>query len=264
MKNEIVKLKTTCEDNHVTGVMVINDYSKIITPEWNRNYVPSGLIQLRKSMAKSGVLTPIILVKVGDKWMVVDGNHRLRVAMERGISVTACIVDVDGTGMTENELMIWLNITPRTWKPADYLNNGVVYHQSEDYIELNELWEDTEFKIPALYALYSYNNSITDNKNAFEKGDWKITTREFGNNVVNHAQELMELMPFYHKTNFIKALAKCMEKKDYSTEHMLKYAKKNKGKIYDSGDVLRGHLGMLHKVYNHLAPQDTQIVFFTE
>jgi len=260
MKNEIVKLNTTCKDNHVTGVMVINDYSDIIVPVWNRKYVPAGLKELRESMSLNGVLTAVSLVKVKNKYIVVDGNHRTKVAMEQNHSITACIIDISSTGMTENQLMIWLNITPKTWKPADYLNNGVVYHQSEDYIKLNQLWEETSFSIPALYELYSYDTPQKLRKQMFDIGEWRMTTSDLGNRTLRQAEALQDSMPFYHKTNFLKALVRCVNKKGYDAMHMLKQAKRNKGHIYDSGDNLSGHLDMLQKVYNHRALEEEQLV----
>ena len=262
MKNEIVQLKTTCESNHITAVMVIHDYSNLVTPDWNRKFVPAGLKDLRDSMSLNGVLSSPTVVAVDGKWVVVDGNHRVKVAQEKGFSLTVIIIDLESTGMTINELMIWLNITPKKWTPADYLNNGVVYHKSHDYILLNELWEETDFAIPALYELYSFDTKQALRKNMFETGDWKITTKNLGNATIRHAEELAEWMPFYHKTNFLRALVKCVNKKGYNIKHMLKQTKRYKGKIHDSGDSLKGHLQMLHKIYNHKALEEEQLVLF--
>ena len=223
MKNEIVKLKTTCKNNHITGVMVINDYSDIITPDWNRKFVPAGLKNLRDSMESSGVLTAVTIARVDKKWLIIEGNHRVKVAKENRYSITASIIDLKSTGLTENELMIWLNITPQKWKPADYLNNGVVYHQSKDYIKLNDLWEDTAFAIPALYELYSYDTPHVSRKKRFETGEWRITTEGLGNRVIRHAEDLSDLMPFYNKTNFLKALVSIVSVSFFIiTKHLMK------------------------------------------
>ena len=162
--------------------------------------------------------------------------------------------------MTENELMIWLNISPRKWKPADYLNNGVVYHKSDDYIKLNQLWEETDFAIPALYTLYSYDIPYGNRLGMFNLGEWRMTTPELGNRTIRQAEDLQELMPFYHKTNFLRALVQCVNKSGYDSAHMMKQAKRYKGQIYDSGDNFRGHLDMLHKIYNHRALEEEQLV----
>lgn len=259
MKNEIVKLKTTCRNNHITGVMVIHDYSKIITPEWNRKFVPVGLKNLRDSMSKNGVLTAITIAKVNNQWLVIEGNHRVKVAKENGSSITASIIDLKSTGLSANQLMIWTNITPQKWKPEDYLNNGVVYHKLKDYIKLNDLWEETSFPIPALYELYSYDSS-RNRKTMFETGEWRITTEGLGNRVVRHAEDLSEFMSFYNKTNFLKALVSAVSTGNYSEQHMLQQAKRYKSKIYDSGDGLQGHKDMLHNLYNWKALDEERLV----
>jgi len=260
MKNEIIKLKTPCDNNHVKSIMVIHDYSNIITPDWNRRFVPSGLKDLRDSMTRNGVLTSPTLVKSGTKYLAIDGNHRIKVARENHFSITANIVDIKSTGMTENELMIWLNITPKKWKPEDYLNNGVVYHKSPDYIKLNDVWEETEFAIPALYEIYSCDLACSVRKSMFESGEWRITTLDLGNKTIRHATDLNEYMDFSYKTNFLRALSKCVARKGYNTAHMIKQAKRYKGRIYDSGDRQIGHIQMLHDIYNHRALPEEQLV----
>ena len=165
MKNEIIMFKNQGIDNNVTGAMLINDYSDIVAPDWNRNYTPAGLKDLRKSISNHGNLTGISVVKHKNKWITVDGNHRVKVLREQNKSCVANIVDLKNTNLTENELMILLNILPKNWKPADYLNNGVVYHNNKDYLFLRDIHEETKIGIVALYSMYSMENN---NKTSWE------------------------------------------------------------------------------------------------
>ena len=47
-------------------------------------------------MSANGVLTAVALVKIknSDQYLVVNGNHRTKVAKEQGHSITAYIVDI--------------------------------------------------------------------------------------------------------------------------------------------------------------------------
>ena len=94
----------------------------------------------------------------------------------------------------------------------------------------------------------------------FEVGEWKMTTPGLGNKTIRQAESLMEVMPFFYKTNFLKALVQCVNKSGYDSDHMIKQAKRYKGQIYDSGDHFKGHLDMLHNIYNHRALEEEQLV----
>ena len=67
-------------------------------------------------------------------------------------------------------------------------------------------------------------------------------------------------MPFYNKTNFLKALVSIVSVSGYDENHMLKQAKRYKSKIYDSGDGLQGHKNMLHFLYNYKALDEERLV----
>jgi ParB family chromosome partitioning protein len=58
--------------------------------------------ELRESMKNEGILQPLQVAKVGDKFIVEDGLHRLVVAKELGMEKVPCIVHE----ATERELMI--------------------------------------------------------------------------------------------------------------------------------------------------------------
>ena len=262
MKNEITMFKTTCKNNHVIGAMVINDYSNIITPEWNREFVPKGLLELRKSMDSNGVLTAIGVVKIKstNQYMIIEGNHRNKITQEKGYSLSAYIIDIKATGMTENELMIWLNTTPKNWKPADFLNNGIVYHSNENYTFLRDILEETGVKLGALYLIYSYENSNAKNKELFELGKWRVTTRRLGNRVIRYAQELIDqnLIPFAKHVNFLRGFVVCVNKKGYNQSQMIKQCKRFKNHIHDN-DKPAQHREMLNKVYNHLVLEEEEL-----
>lgn len=263
MKNEIIMFNDAGDGNKVKGAMVVNDYSKIKTPEWNRNYTPSGLKDLRDSMSKHGNLTGIIVVKYKGAWLVVDGNHRVKVAQENNLPCVALIVSLKDAELTENDLMVLLNVTPKNWKPKDYLNNGVVYHQNKDYIFLRDVHQETGIGIAALYMMYSFDMSIAKAKKQFELGEWQVTTKSLGNRVIKYSEQLIDqstkgCMPFAQSVNFLRGFAECVSKKGYSQEQMLKQAKKFPNHIHDN-DKPNQHRAMLNNLYNHCVLEEEEL-----
>ena len=226
MKNEIIMFDNPGEGNKVKGAMVINDYSNIKTPEWNRHYTPSGLKDLRDSMSKYGNLTGIIVVKDKGDWLVVD-------------------------------------VTPKNWKPKDYLNNGVVYHQNKDYIFLRDVHQETGIGIAALYMMYSFNVGIAKAKKQFELGEWQVTTKSLGNRVIKYSKQLANqskkgCMPFAQSVNFLRGFAECVNKKGYNQEQMLKQANRFPNHIHDN-DKPNQHRSMLNNLYNHCVLEEEEL-----
>ena len=263
MKNEIIMFDNPGEGNRVKGAMVINDYSKIKTPEWNRHYTPAGLKDLRDSMSKYGNLTGIIVVKYKGYWLVVDGNHRVKVAQENNLQCVALIVSLKDAELTENELMVLLNVTPKNWKPADYLNNGVVYHKNKDYIFLRDVHQETGIGIAALYMMYSFDMSIPKAKKQFELGEWKVTTKSLGNRGIKYSEDLTNpnnrgYMPFARSVNFLRGFAECVAKKGYNQEQMIKQANRFPNHIHDN-DKPNQHRDMLNKLYNHCVLEEEEL-----
>ncbi|MGJ0628968.1 ParB/RepB/Spo0J family partition protein [Xenorhabdus bovienii] len=60
--------------------------SKLIPNGWNTNSVPVlNMDKLKESVTKLGLFKPIIVREVGDKYEILGGEHRWRVAVELGM-----------------------------------------------------------------------------------------------------------------------------------------------------------------------------------
>jgi hypothetical protein len=88
-----------------------------------------ALKALESKVRRAGaVLSPIHLVKVGNDLVIKDGHRRTAVAIKLGLTEVPAIVYDGVAGSAANELFIDLNVSGRSFKPADslitYLQDG--------------------------------------------------------------------------------------------------------------------------------------------
>ncbi len=62
-------------------------------------FEPSRLKSLKDSVSKHGIISPLIVEKVGDKYLLEDGERRYRVAVELGLEEIPVIVEVTKSGV---------------------------------------------------------------------------------------------------------------------------------------------------------------------
>ncbi|MCL1944221.1 MAG: ParB/RepB/Spo0J family partition protein [Firmicutes bacterium] len=82
------------------------------------------LIELRDSIAEHGVVTPILVVKQNDKYMIIAGERRYRACLELGLEKVPCIIK-DYSPQKVKEISLVDNIIRDDLNPIDissYLN----------------------------------------------------------------------------------------------------------------------------------------------
>jgi len=240
----------------IAGQVYITDYTALKSADGQRSLEARGVKQINDSYEQFGICSAPIVVKKKNKYIVVDGQNRIEVAKRRKWSIICSLVECN---CSINELMIILNTTQNNWKLSNYLNNGIVYHQNPDYILLSELWNDTGIPLCSLYELFSYGETARIRKNLFEKGTWKVTTRDFALKVIDYVEKINKYITFSYKTNFIRAFAKCVEHDGFDINHFITQLKRFPNHIHDSGDKVTGHRAVIHKIYNNCTLSENQI-----
>ena len=83
---------------------VVNlEISKISPNSYNPNLVPKDIFsQLKKSIKKFGIEQPILVREVGDKYVIIDGEHRYKIALEFGFKTVPVVI----RDITESEAKI--------------------------------------------------------------------------------------------------------------------------------------------------------------
>ena len=256
-KNVILSFKDIEMGNNdcVRGIVKINDMSKLINTEGNRPISPKAFKDVKSSVGLYGLNSCPIAIKKGNMFEIIDGWHRIRVAISLNSTITIIIVEPP---CDPNELMIALDTTMNNWTPNDFLNNGIEYHKNKDYLYLKELKEDTGVTVIALYKILAYDKTDKANKEAFEKGSWSMTTKALGVKTIKYAEELKDYMYFSMTSDFIRGFVKCVNKKGYNQAHMVRQAKRYPQHLHRFKNPTE-YVDMINKVYNHCTLEEDQV-----
>ena len=242
----------------VIGMLYVTDYSKIELAEGQRPLTANGIKNVGESIHNHGILTSGIAVRNPNKkgfYVVPDGQTRMYGARKNDVDMVFTLVQPD---CSINDLMIILNTTQNNWNAEAYLNNGIEVHNNKDMKFLEEVWEDTELSLSALYEIYSHDLSSSKAKDSFEKGTWTASTKELGNRVIKYAEELNEHMPFSLKARFLQGFVVCVHKTSYSQKHMMQQAKRYPNHIH-AVDSPTEYRKMLNFLYNHRCIEEDQL-----
>ena len=239
------------------GTVYIEDLSYLVKADGQR--VTTENKDLTRSINDFGMCTAPIVIKDKNKYVVVDGWHRIEVCKKINTPILCLIIE---TNHSIQDIMIALNTTMFNWKPKDFLNYGIMFHKNSDYILLDKIWKETGFSLVALYEILSFDITFNKRKDIFERGIWQITTKELGLRTIEHANILKENLPgefdFADNANFLRGFAICVQKKAFNFDHLLAQATRYKARIHN-GDVPSEHARMINEIYNLNTHENKQV-----
>ena len=261
MTNQEILLKDNNIDIHpnvkTVGVVYIKDFNYLIKAEGQRVTVDNK--DLTRSINNYGMCTTPIVIKDNNKYIVIDGWHRIAVCKKINTPLLCVIIESE---YPIQDIMVSLNTTMFNWKPKDFLHFGITFHKNPDYILLDKIYKETGLSLVALYEIFSFNViNFEKRKASFEKGIWKMTTKELALKTIEHANILKQSLPrefaFADNANFLRGFAICVNKKAFNFDHLLGQALRYKGSIHN-GDVPNEHARMVNDIYNINTHEDKQ------
>tara|TARA_B110000467_G_C18338984_1_gene501401 strand:+ start:3978 stop:4781 length:804 start_codon:yes stop_codon:yes gene_type:complete len=249
-------------NNKVVGMAILNDLSRVDNAEGNRQLYANTLRALDISKEESGSISAITVVKSDNSkydYICIDGQHRVKNAKDNNDQISAIIVKPTSS---TNKAMKNLNIYQFKWRPIDYLNNGIEYHKNQNYVFLEEVMIDNEFKSPiALYEIFAIDTPLNTLKLLFENGQWKATTKDVGFKTLECAEKLFEHagLSYALSSDFMRGLAHCVNKPRFDADHLLKQVKKFKHHMHICKNP-SGYRESLNNIYNRHTVSDEQVV----
>lgn len=194
--------------NQVYGT---KDYGKFVFVDNNREVTEN--IKLKEDIEKLGILIPIV---VNEKMEVMDGQHRIRIAGQLGITVPY-IVEF-GFGKQE---FLSINTTPKNWNLLDYVKSHAM-EGIQEYIDFKELIENYNVNIGALCGL-AFNT--TDGNNPVLKVKNKkldFVNLDFLKSFLEFHDEVLGEMDVKNKAGLTRALYVLFRLEKLDTERILR------------------------------------------
>jgi len=230
------------------------NYAQFTFDKSNRLLDPRKLEKLTKSIERVNLLElyPIIVRADG---VVLDGQHRLKVAERLGLLIYYIIADT----MTIEDVAAIAG-TPTAWKKTDFLNHWCA-QGIEDYIFLRELSVAyPDHHLTTLTSLLMYGNRI-GLKETFEHGMFKAIRRRYAVVVLDAAKSFQPIIPkWYREQTFVMAVGNLFDHQGYSHERMLKQVMKQSARLTKQIDV-KTYLIVFQDIYNYGRPEKTHMIF---
>jgi hypothetical protein len=227
----------------VNEVYSTKDYNKFKFRGDNRIVKETHVKGLIENMKLRG-WEPGSYVVINERGEVIDGQHRVKAAIQVGIPVLYTIEKKAGFETIRN-----LNRNQKNWAITDHIH-GFVEENNPHYIKLNNfIKEYKELKVTECMMLCK--NSFTSvSREEFESGNFM--TRDMGK-ARQWADFIMSLKPFfkgYNRSIFVRAIVKVLSKKpEFKFDKFLHKVQLRPNLITMCGTVEQ-YISMIEELYN--------------
>lgn len=224
-------------------ILETKNYKMFSMAASNRPVKKSHVELLKKAIRKKNLLhlNPIIIDNNGN---VIDGQHRLRAAMELKIAIHYMIDEA----VSEDDIGA-LNSNKSNWKPADYIS----YFASKGKAHYKTL-QQFLISYPKLSVSTALALLCQKGKEAFNTS----TALREGSYVVNSLDEAVEIMVMVddfkefesnHEKAFITALQRCKDSGEYDHYRMMEKMMMCPGKLQRRANADQ-YVQLLEEIFN--------------
>lgn len=133
---------------------------KEIVPDENqpRQYFPADKMHsLEQSIKREGIITPLVVEKVGDKYILIDGERRFRAATKLGLREVPVIIEQTRSGTERALRQFAIQEQHEAWTPI------------EKALALGRLSDDLKISLVEVCKLLNISPDITRNYVAFSR-----------------------------------------------------------------------------------------------
>lgn len=221
------------------------DYEKFHLMQGNRDVDLSSprTKRLAESMLDHGWLDgfPLIAKKNGVGLVVIDGQHRLAIARDFGITVKYVVEtkDIDVAA---------LNSTAKIWNLNDYINRYASLGNSH-YQAILDLHAAHPIPVSIAAAMLANNIAYGNIRQKIANGEYRVTNLDKAYRVADCYRTLINIDPRLKKAQSIKGLWACFHVSYFSANRLISGAEKNGGAIRNMGNV-DGFLDLYESLYN--------------
>jgi len=229
----------------VGEIFETKDYSIFKFRDDNRVIRPNHVKKLASKMKNRGWL-PASVVTINGSGDVIDGQHRVKAAIETGTPVRYKVVR--GAGIDE---MTEMNTLQVNWSPFDHLHKFVVrgvpsYITFDKFVREFPMFKYTEI------AMFLNNNQSSIQRDTFENGQWEVRSvskaREWANNILQ-LKEYGE--KFFNRAIFVRAMIKVMSNKpEFVFDEFIHKVKLRPMNFKQCGTVDQ-YVEMIEDIYNY-------------
>lgn len=236
-----------------------SDYGKFVSNHEQRPIDALHAKRIAQNMTLFGFLPskPIQCYKKGQKYVVVDGHHRLEAAKSVGVPV-CFVVESDRCQTT----MAAENLLVKKWAGIDFVR----LYASRGNKNFQELLRYQEIGIPVNMAASMLINNGAGSGNAnrmIQDGTFKIKTTDTIEKVVDLINEFSARNPAVKSRPFIAAISKCIMWEGFSFDTFVRRMRENSMMIEKTSNEEQ-MLIQIDAAYNYRSRRPVSLKFEVE
>lgn len=253
------------KDQTVYSVLVTTDYDKFKFMSDNRTLNLLHLRRLVESFKEHFLVCPII---VNGKLEVIDGQHRLRAAIETKKPVY--YIKIDGYGIKEVQV---LNQHQKNWQKMDFLHMYVA-ERSKPYLAFKQFMDDfPDFQFQACERILTEKaRGTTQTVGGNGNGKMRLGIQDFQQGKLQipdlaraytNARKILEFKPYFDlfaSRDFVAAVMPLLTSKKYSHKEMIAKLQVCPIKLEKGADVMAYRL-QIEDIYNYKRQKENRVSF---
>lgn len=224
-------------------VLQSREYSRFIPNACNRPASDAHIRQIVASMKAHGFIPtyPLVVRKVGEKFVILDGQHRFAAAQELGHTVYYVVTDADIDASV-------LNCTQKPWTPRDYAGAYAQQGNTEYQVLLN-FAEHHGLPLTAAATLLGGKQATAGRD--LREGRFSIPSREAAEAVAQISDSLRTAGAHWARhSNCLKALRLIVDLPRFSMRQMIDRIAAHPALLKPQVDR-NGYIELFSTVYNY-------------
>lgn len=229
----------------VGEIFETKDYSIFKFRDDNRVINYNHVKKLAQRMREKGWLSSSV-VTINGSGDTIDGQHRVKAAMEAGVPIRYKVTRGAGT-----DEMTSMNTLQRNWSPFDHIHKWVV-RGNKNYMSFDKFAKDYPMFKYTEIAMFLNNSLHSVNRDSFENGLWVVKNEKKGR---EWADQILQLKPYfekyYNKAIFVRGMIKIMANKpEFVFEEFLHKVKLRPNMLVACGTIEQ-YVELIENVYNY-------------
>jgi hypothetical protein len=231
-----------------SDLKVSRNYGELTFSKLNRKYEPEDHQKLKISMTTCGYIKsfPATILMVNGKKVVIDGQHRIKMAQELGLPYWYVIVEIKDVDV--ETLIQLINNGQVPWNIKNYIGH-FSQRGLEDYIELEEFIN--KYKLPrttcaSILVGWNGGGRICDK---LREGTFKIKDRKYAADVAEMIVQIKQVSSKATNKNCVEAIAAICRDSQIDKARLITRIKNHPQMLIASG-TMEMVLDSLEKIYN--------------
>lgn len=236
------------------------NYDQFASDETNRPINKKHNNVLRKleaSMKQYGFLPfPILVKREGNKFKILDGQHRFAIAEKLKLPFYYVETDRDDIKISNTAEC------QRPWSIGDFVSSYAAQGQ-KNYLELKAFAESFGLPFARAAAILSGNGAGSNGAGSLKDGGFVVKDRAYAERIASIVSSLRQIIPWVATSNSLNAISRFVRVSEFDDQQLIKKAAAH-SYLLKKQPTTETYSQMYDEVYNHASRQRIPLAFLAK